>query len=80
MKQKLIKEYKRLLNLCVDINKNTKHCADIMTGKTNGKQTFSIYVYENSNIECQQVISQVEDITLPNINKCRQKLLKYKEW
>ena len=76
-----MKKYK-LVYLCMEINEKTEHKADITIGKTNKKPTFDVVVYESGIIESntQKPLARVEDITIPNINECRKKLLKYKEW
>ena len=79
--KKEIKELHKLVDLCMEINEKTKHQTRIEIEKINGKAVFDVIVYENEVIElyAQKTLARIEKITLPNINECRQKLLKYKE-
>lgn len=80
MSNKVIKELQKLLALCMEINDRTEHDVNFNLGKTNGKQTFSIYAYINSDLRYRKSIATVEYVTLQNIDEFHQKLLKYKEW
>lgn len=82
MKKKVIKELQKLLELCMEINEKTEH--NTFLDYAGHVDTFQVRIYENgySPINEAKYLTDVggDDITLPNINKCRQKLLKYKEW
>lgn len=78
MNQTAIKELQKLMALCMEINEKTEHRLACELNATTSP-TFSVYVFENNNLENMETIVMVDKITLPNINKCRQKLFKYKE-
>lgn len=83
MNQKVIKELQKLMALCMEINEKAEHEINFYVNGMLGKQKLSVYVYENGYYESKgQDIAMAcqQPITLPNINKCRKKLLKYKEW
>lgn len=82
MNKKVIKELQKLLALCMEINEKTEH--NIFFECSGHIDTFSVRVYENGwhKEKDAKWLTQFsgDDIVSSNINKCRQKLLKYKEW
>lgn len=79
MSNKVIKELQKLLALCMEINEKTEHDIRFEVDKTSEKPMFNIVSF-GKDLMVIKYIAYIEPITLPNINKCRQKLLKYKEW
>jgi len=82
MNKTVIKELQKLMALCMEINEKTEH--DVSFEIYGFVKCFEVRVAENgwSQTNPSIFITDIggEKITLPNINKCRQKLLKYKEW
>lgn len=83
MKKKVIKELQKLMALCMEINEKTGHEVFIHYFP-HVKHSLEIEVYENGWQEGKKQIDITGpfgyELNLPNINKCCQKLLKYKEW
>lgn len=75
---KLATELQELIALILEIGDNTDHYISFHLSKSKTVNLFEVTVYDKS-IEKADCIADCQHLTVENINKCRQKLLKYKE-
>ncbi|QIB68234.1 hypothetical protein Ami103574_02420 [Aminipila butyrica] len=82
MKQKAIKELRKLIDLSLEIGEKTNHHVSFHLSKSKNVELFDISVYKDSEITSLSVdsVAVAESLTLRNLSECRQRLLKYKEW
>lgn len=75
------KELQELIALVLEIGENTDHYISFHLSTSNIMEVFDVTIYKNGVIgtctaDC---IAECQHLTIENIEKCKEELLKYKE-
>lgn len=78
MNQDTIKELQGLIALVLEIGNSTDHYISFHLSKSKTIDLFDVTVYDKE-IEKANCIAECQHLTIENIEKCKEELLKYKE-